>query len=151
MYEDNSEKRRWWVRMRRAFEVPDLATDAHARKAILQHVMEDNDIQHAQDGLATVGAIFDDLLEFGSKGQLDYLLVPVRYVRYLKPAIAFEEGVAINLESLIPMDRGFDHQTEVQLLGAAQSILDGFSAHVETHPFEDRHGRYFDLKSGRRP
>jgi hypothetical protein len=67
-------------------------------------------------------------------------------LRYLEPAIAFEEGDAISLESLIRTNRGFVHQTEVQLLGVVQSILDQFVTHVETHPFEDSRGRYFDLK-----
>ena len=146
MYEDNSEKRRWWVRMRRAFEVPDLVTDAHARKAILQGVMEGTHIQYVQDGLATVGAIFDDLLKLGSEGRLDYLLVPEPYRRHLEPPDAFEAENVISLESLIRTDRGFVHETEVQLLGVVQSILDQFVAHVETHPFEDSRGRYFDLK-----
>ena len=63
---------------------------------------------------------------------------------HLEPPDAFEAEDVISLESLIRTDRGFVHETEVQLLEVVGRIVDRFADHVKDYPFEDGHGGYFD-------
>jgi hypothetical protein len=118
---------------------------------IVRGELEPIHILHLQNPLLTVEGIFDHILDLGSLGRLDYLILGGSNRRHhLEPDGRFESEDTTSLETLIreapgsPPNGAYIHETEVQLMKIVKSILDRFAAHVKVNPFEDAQGSYFN-------
>ena len=139
--------RRWWIRMRRAFDIPDLVTDEHAREAIEESIDRSVIIQNLPYQKGVIVRIVEELLSRASQGELDYLIVG----DVLRPHLESRTD-ALSLPNLIRHLPGgtpveFTHETSAQLLDVAQGVIDRMTDNIIEKPFENDNGGYFNSGS----
>lgn len=133
---------RWEIRIRRAFDIPDLVGREAARASIHARAVSKAGVVAVDMG--ATATILDHIVSAGGAGQLDaFLLAPTAEdaVDHLSDAPTAER-IAQWLLQGSGIELGFG--LAPLLLKFTVTVLERVKAHVQTWPFEDR-GRYFRL------
>jgi hypothetical protein len=141
--EPNDERRaRWWIRLRRAFEIPDLVTDANAREVIAHRLAAKHPMNTPQLGedVEIAKELVDLFLVVCSRGSADVALVAkdetawVRNEPDPRRAVSGDVLAAHRIESTRSIDA---------INGMVDRLFGVIEKSVEHRPFGDATGRYF--------
>jgi hypothetical protein len=141
--EPNDERRaRWWFRLRRAFGIPDLVTDANAREVIAHRLAAKHPMNTLQLGedVEIAKELVDSFLDVCSRGSADVALVAKDETTWVKnepdPRLAVSRDVfgAHKIQSQPSIDA---------VMGMVDHLFGVVEKSVEHRPFEDATGRYF--------
>jgi hypothetical protein len=138
------EPKPWWRRIRRAFGIPDLVTDEHARELIVMELSPaPQELATILDPRPLVRAIVEAVIQLGSRGELDDLATfkPGPYQLFDRPQPPTYR--VIGLAKSLPGWPALGPGREPDLTGLIGGFLDRIKTHLENEPFEDSTGRYF--------
>lgn len=143
MFHDDDKGNRWWLRIRRAFGVPDLMSNDNARTLIEGQLVAEARLPQP-NGRDLVAVLLDAARRMGAAGELDDLLVPEEVGRYLELDLAPHDRLfaGADLSDLALVDPDDRESATV----AARLIVERVADHVRRQPFEDNAGRYFRLE-----
>lgn len=136
--------RRWQLRLRRAFRVPDLITHDHARRVIAYELTRATDLLGESAAVGVGEKLFDAFLELAVKGDIDDEILEgdQRPALSIHPAPdrIYDAGQRVLQQSGI---RNVDNRTSKMV----DRLLDTVRGHVLAWPIEHRpgeYGRWFD-------
>jgi hypothetical protein len=139
---DTELMKRWWLRMRRAFAIPDIVTDEHAIEVIMGLAVPES--VRLDRGEEIVTRIVGVLLRHASHGDLDqYVIgdVPVPYLKQ-KPVLELCHDVVERVHQH-PRLGNFDRAADEGLEDATMAIIDRMTTSIAAMPFEFGDGGYF--------
>ncbi|HEX4218302.1 MAG TPA: hypothetical protein VHZ02_08035 [Acidimicrobiales bacterium] len=134
--------RRWWLRMRRSFAVPDIVTDDHAIEVIVGIALPVSIRLELKEEI--VKRIVGMLVRLGSRGDLDQYVIgdlPASY-RKQKPVLELCHDVVERIHQHPTLGR-FDRGADEVLEDATMAIIDRMTASIVALPFEHEQGGYF--------
>jgi len=141
--EPNDERRaRWWVRLRRAFGIPDLMTDANSREVIAHRLAAKHPMTTLQsgDGVGIARELVDSFLALCSRGSADVALVAKDETEWVKNEPNPRDAVA----DVVYGTHGIRTKSAIDAVeGMVDRLFSAVEKSVEHRPFEDATGRYF--------
>jgi hypothetical protein len=139
---DTELMKRWWLRMRRSFAIPDIVTDEHAIEVIVGlAVPESIRLDRREEILIRIVGV---LLRRASDGDLDQYVIgeiPVAY-RNQKPVLELCHDVVARVHQH-PRLGNFDRSADEGLEDATMAIIDRMTTSITAMPFELSDGGYF--------
>jgi hypothetical protein len=139
---DTELMKRWWLRMRRSFAIPDIVTDEHAIEVIMSlAVPETVRLDHREEIVTRIVGV---LLRFASHGDLDQYVIgdiPGPSLKQ-KPVLALCHDVVERVHQH-PRLGSFDRSADEGLEDATMAIIDRMTTSIATMPFESDGGGYF--------
>jgi hypothetical protein len=130
----------WWLRLRRAYDIPDLISNAHAKHALLTLLNSSMQLQHVQNQRAVLEEVLDFILAAAGSGKLDDRIVPDELTEGMTRACE-----SISTETLVAGGTAHLHETLVALREFADMLIGKVTASVQALPFEDANGRWYAL------
>lgn len=139
---DTELMKRWWLRMRRSFAIPDIVTDEHAIEVIMGLAVPEAIRLDRQEEIVT--RIVGVLLRLASHGDLDQYVIGDISVPYLKqkPVLEFCHEVVERVHQH-PRLGDFDRSADEGLEDATMAIIDRMTTSIAVMPFEAGGGGYF--------
>ncbi|HXA33263.1 MAG TPA: hypothetical protein VNV87_13455 [Acidimicrobiales bacterium] len=139
---DTELMRRWWLRMRRSFAIPDIVTDEHAIEAIMGLAVPESIRLDRREEIVT--RIVGVLLRLASHGELDqYVIGDIPGPsRKQKPVLELCHDVVTRVHQH-PRLGNFDRSADEVLEDATMAIIDRMTTSIAAMPFESGDGRYF--------
>jgi hypothetical protein len=139
---DTELMKRWWLRMRRSFAIPDIVTDEHAIEVIMGLAVPESIRLDRREEIVT--RIVGVLLRLASHGDLDQYVIgdiPVAY-RNQKPVLELCHDVVARVHQH-PRLGNFDRSADEGLEDATMAIIDRMTTSISSMPFELSDGGYF--------
>ena len=136
-------EKRWWMRMRRAYGIPDLVSDDHAREAIIGLLSGPSSFV---PNLAVKEVAIEVIVEHPQSGISGPARLP--HHRRGSPA-AHRKRAGIGRYGLSHHERnnvppgGYAHDTAESLVKITESVLERLESHIKRNPFDDDGGGYF--------
>ena len=134
--------KRWWVRMRRSFAIPDIVTDEHAIEVIMGLAIPETIRLDRREEIVT--RIVGVLLRLASHGDLDQYVIgdiPVPYLKQ-KPVLELCHEIVERVHQH-PRLGDFDRSADEGLEDATMAIIDRMTTSIAAMPFEFGGGGYF--------
>jgi hypothetical protein len=139
---DTELMKRWWLRMRRAFAIPDIVSDEHAIEVIMGLAVPES--ARIDGGEEIVTRIVGVLLRHASHGDLDQYVIGDLPVPCFKqtPVLEFCHEVVERVHQH-PRLGNFDRSADEGLEDATMAIIDRMTTSIAAMPFEFGDGGYF--------
>ena len=138
---------RWWRRLGRSFQVPDLAVDVTALLGIAAELGDPFVVTDSYDPTFVAEALIAAFLKDGEKGDREDILFRKDKVRErVAPSNKFKEPTSRILDTAKNLSgvRGHLEADDAAMWGGmTENLVNRFTADVERLPHEDEFGHYF--------
>jgi hypothetical protein len=139
---DTRAKDRWRLRLRRAFNIPDIVSDEAANRVIANKAAQQVDVVLDRQTYPAAVAAVKLVIDCGADAQLDEMFFDQPEGEALRDADDPKDilsRIEAAMEQQVGRDAVFPGWWRL-----IENLLDRVQAHVKEHPYEDALGRYFD-------
>jgi len=138
---------RWWLRLQRAFQVPDLITDANARTVIVGAIVDRSDIPTLGVLRPFADAILSVVLDLAETGGLDHFFVDSELSHHLStmPVGDAYRGILTVARDQPGFPQFSSSDAWTGLTEMVEWMLGRVRVSVQDQPFEAALGSYFSL------